>query len=278
MRLRDYSDTVPKPMVTVGYRPLLWHVMKYYAHFGHKDFLLCLGYRGDAIKNYFLHYEEAVSNDFIFTAGGKDIQLLNSDIGDWRITFVDTGVSTSVGQRLRAVEPYLRDEPGFLANYSDGLTDLDLTSYLEDVIARDTIANFVCVRPTPTFHVVSVGPKGLVDNIEAVNSSDVWINGGYFYFKRDIFNYIDAGDDLVMEPFERLIARHQLYAYKFTGFWTAVDTFKDRERIETMYSRGEAPWELWRAAPKPPGTAPPEFWLAPPGSMETPASEINSSI
>jgi len=268
MRIRDYSDTIPKPMVTVGYRPILWHVMKYYAHFGHTDFILCLGYRGDVIKNYFLHYDEAVSNDFVLSKGGQEIHLLNSDISNWRITFVDTGASTSIGQRLKTVEPYLEDDRGFLANYSDGLTDLELPHYLSEVTARDKIASFLCVRPTPTFHVVSAETDGIVTGIEAVNASDVWINGGFFYFKREIFDYIHIGEDLVLEPFDRLISRQELFAYKYTGFWTAMDTFQDRERIEGMYARGEAPWELWRAAARTPRTQRPQFRLAPPDPPE----------
>ncbi len=123
MRIRDAED-MPKPMVHIGYRPILWHVMKYYAHFGHKDFILCLGHRADAIKNYFLNYNECASNDFILSGGPKNLELLHSDIHDWRITFADTGVNSNIGQRLKAVEKYLDGEEEFLANYSDGLTDL----------------------------------------------------------------------------------------------------------------------------------------------------------
>ena len=123
-RLRDYSENVPKPMVPIGYRPILWHVMKYYAHFGHKDFILCLGYRADVIKDYFLNFNECVSNDFVLSAGGAKLELLNRDIQDWTITFAETGPTSNIGQRLKAVEKYVKDEPMFLANYSDGLTDM----------------------------------------------------------------------------------------------------------------------------------------------------------
>src|SRR2546425_7646586 len=122
MRLRDYDENVPKPMVTIGYRPILWHVMKYYAHFGYKDFVLCLGYRGDVIKDYFLNYSETLSNDFVLSEGGKKLDLMGSDIHDWKITFVETGLSSNIGQRLKAVERYGRDEPAVLANHSDSLS------------------------------------------------------------------------------------------------------------------------------------------------------------
>ena len=123
MRLRDYSETIPKPMVNIGYRPILWHVMRYYAHYGHKDFILCLGYKADIIKDYFLNYNEYISNDFLMSNGGRDLKLVNSDIKDWNINFVDTGMGTNIGERLVAVKKYLEDEDMFLANYSDGLTD-----------------------------------------------------------------------------------------------------------------------------------------------------------
>ena len=126
MRIRDAEENVPKPMVTIGSRPILWHVMKYYAHYGHKDFILCLGQRGHIIKDYFLNYSEWLSNDFVLSDGGKSVQLMSSDLDGWRIRFVDTGMTANIGQRLKAVEPLLADEPEFFANYSDGLTDLAL--------------------------------------------------------------------------------------------------------------------------------------------------------
>ena len=131
LRLRDYAEHVPKPMVSIGYRPILWHVMKYFAHFGHKDFILCLGYRADLIKQYFLNYNECLSNDFVLSNGGKSLDLANSDIHDWKITFADTGLRSNIGQRLLAVRKYLANEEVFLANYADGLTDLDFSSYLD---------------------------------------------------------------------------------------------------------------------------------------------------
>jgi glucose-1-phosphate cytidylyltransferase len=130
-RLKEYSETVPKPMVEIGYRPLMWHLMRYYAHFGHKEFILCLGYKGDVIKKYFLEYNECLSNDFVYTRGGKGIQLYNNDIEDWSISFVDTGLQSNIGQRLMAVREYLAGDQVFLANYADGLTDLDLNLYLD---------------------------------------------------------------------------------------------------------------------------------------------------
>src|SRR5262245_15278083 len=148
MRLREYSEQIPKPMVLIGYRPIIWHLMKYYAHYGHKDFILCLGYKGDAFKSYFLNYNECLSNDFIFSQGGKDMHLLGSDIQDWQITFVDTGASRNIGQRLKAVEKYLDGEEEFLANYTDGLSDLHLPEYIDYFHERRRVACFLCVKPS----------------------------------------------------------------------------------------------------------------------------------
>src|SRR5581483_1586284 len=146
MRLRGYADDVPKPMVPIGARPIIWHLMKYYAHYGHKDFILCLGYKGNSIKDYFLHYDESASNDFVWSRGGKEVHYLNRDIDDWTITFVQTGVDAMIGERLRAVEPYLRNDEMFLANYSDGLSDLPLPNMLETFQASNAIGSLLLVQ------------------------------------------------------------------------------------------------------------------------------------
>jgi glucose-1-phosphate cytidylyltransferase len=246
MRLRDYSDSIPKPMVTIGYRPIVWHVMKYYAHFGHKDFILCLGYKADVIKNYFLNYNECLSNDFILSDGCRKIELVNSDIYDWKVTFVDTGVHSNIGQRLKAVEKYLEKEEVFLANYSDGLTDMPLPLYVDYFLKHNKIASFLCVKPAQSFHVVSLKDGNVVSEINHVSQSGILINGGYFIFKNEIFRYINEGEELVLEPFQRLIKMGELIAYRHDGFWASMDTFKDKQMLDDIYARGEAPWEVWK--------------------------------
>lgn len=244
-RLREYSEEIPKPMVNIGYRPILWHVMKYYAHFGHKEFILCLGHKADVVKEYFLNYDECLSNDFTLSQGGKKLQLLNRDIQDWEITFVDTGLSSSIGERLKAVEPYLKEEDVFLANYSDGLTDLPLPDLTNYYFSQDKVAGMLCVKPTHSFHIVSLQGTEVSD-IHHIGQSDIWINGGYFIFKKQIFDYIKEGEDLVNQPFQRLIGEQQLVGYKYNGFWAAMDTFKDKQRLDDMYSRGDSLWEVWK--------------------------------
>ncbi|HEX9626876.1 MAG TPA: sugar phosphate nucleotidyltransferase [Acidiferrobacterales bacterium] len=244
-RLREFSDTIPKPLVHVGHRPIIWNLMKYYAHYGHKDFILCLGYRGDLIKEYFLQYNEAISNNFTLSNGGRTIELENSDIQDWRITFVDTGLKSNIGQRLKAVEPYVKNEEMFLANYSDGLSDLPLPEVIETFKRKQAIASFVSVRPSQSFHAVETGPDGLVTNIEAVGGTDFWINGGFFVLRREIFDYMRDGEELVEQPFQRLIPEKKLIAYRYTGFWMAMDTFKDKKNFDTLYETGDMPWQVW---------------------------------
>jgi glucose-1-phosphate cytidylyltransferase len=245
MRIREAGENIPKPMVTIGYRPILWHVMKYYAHYGHKDFVLCLGYRGDVIKNYFLNYNECASNDFVLSEGGKKLELMGSDIHDWKITFVETGATSNIGQRLKAVERLVRDEGEFLANYSDGLTDLPLPVHLDHFHAQNAIASFVSVKPNLSYHLVSVADGGRVTAIEEIRRTPIRINGGVFVFRPEIFDHIGKGEELVCEPFQRLVRVRRLAAYEYDGFWMSMDTFKDRQQLEEIYSRGNAPWQVW---------------------------------
>ncbi|MFT3915023.1 MAG: glucose-1-phosphate cytidylyltransferase [Anaeromyxobacteraceae bacterium] len=246
MRLREFSESIPKPMVPVGYRPILWHVMRYYAHFGHKDFILCLGYKADTIKQYFLDYDETISNDFVLAEGGKKVELLGSDIHDWKITFVDTGLNSNIGMRLKAVQKFLDGEETFLANYSDGLTDLHLPTMIDYAKQRDATACFLGVAPNSSFHLVSSAPDGTVQNIQHIKDIGMRVNGGFFVLKHEIFDVMKDGEELVQEPFQRLAHDQKLVAYPYDGFWACMDTFKEKQSLEDMYSRGQPPWEVWR--------------------------------
>lgn len=249
MRMREYSEAVPKPMVPIGYRPILWHVMKYYAHYGHKDFILCLGYQADVIKNYFLKYDECVTNDFVLSGGGKNLELLSSDIDDWRITFVDTGLKSNIGQRLRAVEKHLQNEEVFLANYTDGLSDVNLDTLVKSFLRSKKLACFVSVKPRASFHIIAIDSEGIVKSIEHITKSGARINGGFFLFRREIFQYINDGEELVEEPFRRLISEGQLLAYAHNSFWACMDTYKEKQELEDLYSSGKAPWMVWNGHP-----------------------------
>jgi glucose-1-phosphate cytidylyltransferase len=248
LRLRDHPDGLPKPMVSIGYRPIIWHIMRYYAHFGHTDFILCLGYGAHQIKEYFLNYDEALSNDFVLSKGGQQIDLLSSDIDDWSITFVDTGKHASVGERLYAVQEHIGEDDVFLANYADGLSNLNLNAYIDTAMSVGKVASFIAVHPAQTFHVADIDSGGSVKSIAAVTDAELWVNGGFFVLRREIFDYMRPGEELVIEPFQRLIEADQLFAFKHDrGFWV-MDTFKDYMELEDLYTSGTPPWEVWSNA------------------------------
>ena len=244
-RLREHSDTVPKPLVNIGYRPILWHLMKYYAHFGHKDFILCLGYRGDMIKEFFLGYEECMSNNFTLSEGGRRLELENRDLDDWRITFVETGLHANIGQRLLRVKRYLDGEAAFLANYADGLSDLPFTTYLERCMSSGATASFLSVRTAQSFHAVHTDEKGIVTDFGRVSESEFWVNAGFFVLRKEIFDVLEEGEELVEQPFQRLIGHRKLFSYRYSGFWKSMDTFKDKIDFDRMYARGNSPWKVW---------------------------------
>ena len=247
-RLREHSDTIPKPLVNIGCRPILWHLMRYYAHYGHKDFILCLGYRGDMIREFFLNYREEMSNDFVLTEGGRKIELLTSDIHDWRITFVDTGLHANIGQRLMKVRHLLEGEDMFLANYADGLSDLPLDDHIARFSRADVVASFAGVRTSQSFHAVLACDDSYVQRIGAIADADFWINGGFFVLRKDIFDYMEPGDELVEAPFRRLIEKRKLLVNRYLGFWQSMDTFKDKITFDRMEARGDCPWAVWKKA------------------------------
>ena len=180
-------------MMPIGSRPVLWHVMRYYAHFGHTEFVLCLGYGAQAVKDYFLNYRETASNDFVLTKGGVHVEMLGTDISDWTITFIDTGIDTAIGERLRRVRPYLEDDEFFLANYGDVLTDAPLNDHIEQFANTDAVAQFLSVSPQDSFHVVNFDEDGYVTGLVPVADMSMRINGGYFVLRQGIFDYLERG-------------------------------------------------------------------------------------
>jgi glucose-1-phosphate cytidylyltransferase len=244
-RLRELTGDLPKPIIRIGDRPILWHVMRYYAHFGHCDFVLCLGYKAEAIRQYFLDEQEWMCGSPALSEGGRQVDLATRDAGTWRITLVDTGVDASVGMRLRAVRPYLEGEDLFFANYADGLTDLDLPRMIAPFRASGLTACCLCTSPPQSFHIVQLDGDNLVRDMTEARRSTVAINGGYFIFRREIFEYVGEGEDLVAEPFRRLIRARQLLGYPYDRFW-CMDTFKDHCELTALHESGRAPWEVWR--------------------------------
>ncbi|MEU0570249.1 glucose-1-phosphate cytidylyltransferase [Nonomuraea sp. NPDC005983] len=236
---------MPKPMQLVGPRPLVWHVMRYYAHFGHKEFVLCLGYGAQHIKDFFLTYQETVSNDFVLSGG--QVRLLSADISDWTITLADTGVDSPIGERLRRVREHLDGEEMFLANYADVLTDAPLHDIVERFSASGAGASMMVVPPTNTFHVIELGERGLVGGITPVADMPLWVNGGFFVLTPEIFEHIPENGDLVADGCAELAKRGRLVAYPHRGYWRPSDTVNQRLELDRAWARGERPWALWEA-------------------------------
>jgi len=245
MRMREGAASVPKPMSMIGDRPLLWHVMRYYAHFGHTDFVLCLGYGAAAVKEYFLRYDETESNDFTMVGGRRDITMHSTDITDWRVSFIDTGLNSTIGERLMRVRDHLAGEEMFLANYADTLTDAPLDEMVERFRASDSVASMLAVPPVSTHHVLEIDDAGHVTAVREVRELMQWENGGYFVFRQGIFDVLAGGEEMVPHGFNRLLAEGKLSAVRYTGFWRAADTFKDRVELEEMVRGGQPPWMLW---------------------------------
>ena len=242
VRMGEATQRIPKPMIPIGTQPILWHIMKWYASWGHTDFVLCLGYRAEVIKEYFLNYREALANDFVLTNGGRDIELLGADISDWRIAFVDTGAQSLIGERLRRVRSHLEDEDVFLATYGDGVTDVPLDDMIDILRRSGKTGVFTAVRPRLEYHIVRADGDGIVTSVEPLTDADVRINGGYFVFRRELLDEIRPDEELVDEPFGRLIERGELLAYPYDGFWEPMDTIKDKQKLDALFESGRAPW------------------------------------
>jgi glucose-1-phosphate cytidylyltransferase len=242
VRMGEQTQRIPKAMIHVGTQPILVHIMKYYAACGHTEFVVCLGYRAESIKEYFLKYNEALANDFVLSNGGREVRLLASDISDWRITFVDTGARSTIGDRLRLVAKYLGDETYFLATYGDGLTDAPLPDTIRRLQDSGKSALFLLTRPKFSAHVVSANGDGIVTVIEDMQQADVWINAGFFVLRRDVIDLLEPGDELVEEGFARLMERQELLAYRYEGFWGPMDTIRDKQQLDALIDSGHAPW------------------------------------
>ncbi|GAB3578887.1 glucose-1-phosphate cytidylyltransferase [Amycolatopsis endophytica] len=245
MRMRNGpADDVPKPMQLVGPRPLLWHVMRYYAHFGHTEFVLCLGYGARHIKDFFLSYTETASNDFVLRGG--EVELLSTDISDWSITFVHTGIESPIGERLRRVREHVEGEEMFLANYADVLTDAPLDVMVDNLAASDAGASMMVVPPQSSFHCVEFRDgTNRVSGIRSAARLPLWENAGYFVLRQEIFDHIPENGDLVEDGCGALAEKDRLIAHPYRGFWQPADTFKERAALDAAYESGARPWMLW---------------------------------
>lgn len=250
-RIREFSESIPKPLIPVGSQPIMRHVMQYYSNYGHDEFVVCLGYKANAIKDFFLNSKPQSYADCVVTGSGK-VELIGAMPRDWRVSLIDTGIWRNIGERLWAVKDHVKDEKIFLANYSDGLSDVDLDDMIARFEASDKLACFLAVRPPLTYHLVDMDDEGSVKEFRSSDRSDIWINAGYFLMRGEIFDYMREGEELVLEPFTRLIAENKLMAYKYEGFWRSMDTLRDWQTLETMVERGDMPWTKRSGRLKPP--------------------------
>jgi glucose-1-phosphate cytidylyltransferase len=255
-RIRDVSESIPKPMIPVGDQPILWHLMNYYSLQGHKDFILCLGYKANIIKQFFLSHHPQDFADHVASGLDGDVQVLGDSQQDWRVTLVDTGLWRNIGERLCSVRKYLAGEEIFLANYSDGLADANLNELIEIFNKSNKAVAFLAVRPSFSLHMVDFDHSGNVLGLRPTQKADMWVNGGFFIMRQKVFNYIEPGEELVEAPFQRLIEDNQLMAFKHESFWRPMDTLKDKQVLEDLFEQGIMPWRL-DAAPASAGIAVP---------------------
>ncbi len=242
------ASDAPKPLHLVGGKPILWHLMKWYATYGHTDFILCVGFRGECVRNWVgdlcaEHLDEPTA-----LPGVPRQHLLDGEAAGWSITIVDSGLRVPVGQRLRAVRSLVGAEDLFLANYADGLSDVPLPELIDEAHRSDAVATLLAVRPPETIHTVDFRPDSTaINRIAPMAEQEIWINAGFFVLRPTVFDLIHPGEDLVDAPFTRLARAGRLGGYRYRGFWRAMDTAKDRLILDELWSSGVRPWAIWEA-------------------------------
>lgn len=244
-RIAEESDTKPKPMVEIGGKPLLWHIMKTYSHHGINDFVICLGYKGYIIKEFFFNYYRHMSDMRIDLSSGEH-QILSSQSEDWKITLIDTGPETMTGGRLKRVADYLGDET-FCLTYGDGLSNIDITSELAFHRSHGKLATVAAVQPPGRFGILNIDDKHNVSSFEEKPSDEIgWINGGFFILEPSVIDYIE-GDSISFErePLTSLAKNGELAAYEHTGFWQPCDTLRDKRELESLWIQPNPPWKAW---------------------------------
>ena len=241
-RLSEHTQTIPKPMVAIGGYPILWHIMKLYASFGHKDFYLALGYKAEVIKEYFLHYR-SLNSDFTISLGSGEVASHATDKVDWNVTLVDTGLESMTGGRIKRMQPYIGNEP-FLLTYGDGVANIDLHALVEFHQGHGKMVTVSSVHPGARFGELLLKGEQVTSFQEKPQTSQGWINGGFFVIEPEFFPFI-AGDHTILEgePLEKAAALGELMAYRHRGFWQCMDTKRDRDMLEQLWQSGAAPWK-----------------------------------
>ena len=244
-RLHQETEVRPKPMVEIGGRPILWHIMRTFAHYGYKEFILCLGYKGESIKNYFLNYNE-INNDFTINLGTGDLDIHNNrDDTDWKITLVNTGLNTMTGARTKRIEPFIDDDL-FMLTYGDGVTDIDIGKLVEFHESQGKIGTVTGVSPPSRYGELAIADNQVVSFREKPQTHDSFISGGYFVFRREFFKYLSVENDCILEqePLERLAADGELAVYAYNGFWQCMDTYRDFLYLNELWDQGKAKWRV----------------------------------
>ena len=244
-RLSEETDRIPKPMVEIGGRPILWHILKIYSHWGINDFVVCLGYRGYVIKEYFANYFLHMS-DVRFDIAAGQMEIINNQAEPWRVTLIDTGLETMTGGRIKRVLNQVEDDEAFCLTYGDGVADVDLQNLIAFHKEHGALATVTAVPPPKRFGQLSIDDTKVVDFKEKPDAEGGWINGGFFVLSPEIGRYL--GDDATIwerDPLERLSEDDQLRAYRHDGFWQPMDTLRDKNELESLWSSGRAPWKLW---------------------------------
>ncbi len=246
-RLKEETEFKPKPLVTIGHMPILWHIMKIYSHYGYKDFVLCLGYKSNEIKNFFMTYD-ILKHDFTLNLGNRKSAKVyhNSNLlEDWTITFAETGLETNTGGRIKKIEKHIKDD-NFFMTYGDGLADLNINELYKFHIKHKKIATLTSIQPTSRFGVLDFDKNGTVISFKEKPKLDGWINGGFFVLKKDVFDYIGENDVLEQEPIRKLAKNNQLIAFQHKGFWECMDTHRDFEMLNKIWNSGNVPWKVWK--------------------------------
>lgn len=246
MRLNERTESIPKPMVEIGGMPILWHIMKIYSAFGFKDFILCLGYKGEKIREFFMDLNEWRRKDFTLRVkdGARHVSYHTPEVEDWTITFGDTGLETNTGGRIKQVEQHITTSP-FFVTYGDGLADINLRDLLAYHTKTGRIGTMTCVQPRTHFGIVEIDDSGVIVGYHEKPLLSTRVNGGFFVFNREVFSYIEGNEILEKEPFERLVRGRNLTAYCFDGFWMCMDTYKDTQTLNELYLNGHPPWKVW---------------------------------
>ena len=243
MRMKENTESIPKPLVPIGERPILWHVMKLYSHYGFHDFVICLGYKGERIKEYFTSYRYLT--DFTLRLGSERKIVRHTHGNDeWSITFAETGEATETGGRIKKIEQYIAEDD-FFCTYADGLSTVNLRSLMEFHKKQGKIGTLTALRPLSQFGMLDIGDDDLVRDFQEKPRMSQWVNGGFFVFNKGIFGYLRDGDILERDTIPRLIQDREIAAYRFNGFWKCMDTFKDAEQLKEMWKQNSAPWRLW---------------------------------